>query len=152
VRRPSLIASILAGVVLFLVISALLARAFSVGGAEQSAIGDLLRAEARGDASAVEGLIAHCRTAPGCPARARAVAAGLRHPGAVSVIQIQGTPSFTLGSGGSLARVAWLAGSSLPRVQCVRVHHSGNIFAGFTITLRRVSRRIASDADCPRTF
>ncbi len=52
-RRLYLFSLIGAGVVLFLVISALLARAFSVGGAEDSALTDLVTAEALGDPAAV---------------------------------------------------------------------------------------------------
>ena len=49
-RRSYLLALVAFGVVVVLVVSALLARAFSVDSAEQSAITGLLQAEARGDA------------------------------------------------------------------------------------------------------
>ena len=48
--------------------------------------------------------------------------------------------------------MAWVAGNSLPRVQCLRVRHAGSVVQGFTIELLVVSRRIASDADCPSHF
>jgi hypothetical protein len=48
--------------------------------------------------------------------------------------------------------VAWVAGNSLPRVQCLHVRHAGSVIQGFTIQLLVVSRRIASDADCPKRF
>jgi len=44
VRRPRLIASIAVGLIVFLAISALLARVFSADGAERSAITSLLQA------------------------------------------------------------------------------------------------------------
>jgi hypothetical protein len=50
------------------------------------------------------------------------------------------------------ARVAWLVGSSLPIVQCVRVRHAGDVLGGFRIELLAVSRRIKSDAACPAHF
>ena len=50
------------------------------------------------------------------------------------------------------ARVAWLVGSSLPIVQCVRVRHAGDVLQGFRIELLRLSLRIKSDADCPARF
>lgn len=50
------------------------------------------------------------------------------------------------------ARVAWVAGNSLPRVQCLAVRHAGSVFSGFTVELLVVSRRIASGADCPKHF
>jgi hypothetical protein len=147
-----MIALIVIGIVLFLVISALLARAFSVGGAEDAAITDLVKAEARGDTAQVISLISGCRSDPACRARAAAVSAALRRPGAVSVAQIQPSSSFSLGPTLGTARVAWLAGSSLPRTQCLRVRHTGNVLQGFTVELLEVSARIKTDGDCPTHF
>ena len=55
------------GVVVFLVISALLARALSVDGAERNAITGLVKSEARGDAAGMAALIQGCG-ASFCPA------------------------------------------------------------------------------------
>lgn len=143
---------IVAAVIVFLVISALLARAFSVGGAEDSALTALVRAEARGDPAGVVALISGCATSPGCRARATAVATSLRHPGSVSIIQITQSSGFALGGTLGTARVAWLVGSSLPRVQCARVRHTGDVLSGFQVELLKVSVRIHSNADCPSHF
>ncbi len=144
--------AILGAIAVFLVLSALLARAFSVGGAEDSAITDLVRAEARGDPAAVVAAISGCSGSPACRARAGAVTAALRHPGEVQIAEINPSTGFALGSTVGTARVAWLAGGSLPRVQCVRVAHTGNVLAGFEIQLLKVSIRIRSDADCPSRY
>ena len=53
-RRPRLLALIVIGVVAFLVISALLARALSADGAERSAVTTLVQAEARGDIASAQ--------------------------------------------------------------------------------------------------
>ncbi len=151
-RRPYILLLIAVGVIVFLAISALLARAFSVGGAEDAALTALVRAEARGDTSGVISLIPGCRTDPGCQSRAAAVAASLRRPGSVSIIQITPSSGFALAGTLGTARVAWLVGSSLPRVQCVRVRHTGNVLSGFQVRLLRVSVRIRSNADCPSHF
>jgi hypothetical protein len=151
-RRASLIGLIVGGVALFLVVSALLARALSVGGAENSAITDLVRAEARGDRTAVVAAIAGCRADPSCQDRATAVTSALRRAGGVQIIEINGSTGFTLGSTAGVARVAWLAGDSLPRVQCVRVRNTGNVLTGFSIQLLKVSVRIRSNDDCPSRF
>jgi hypothetical protein len=151
-RRPYVIASILVGVLLFLVISALLARAFSVGGAEDAAITDLVKAEARGDTAAVISLISGCRASVSCRERAAADTAALRRPGAVSIAEVNASSNFSLGSTMGTARVAWIAGTSLPRVQCLRVRHAGNVIQGFTIQLLKLSVRIRSNADCPSRF
>jgi hypothetical protein len=151
-RRRSIIALIAVGVVVFLFVSALLARAFSVGGAEDSAITALVRDEARGDRAAVIADINNCNRSAACQARATEVATALKRRGGVQIIQIQSSAGFSLGSTLGTARVAWLVGGSLPRVQCVRVRHAGNVFSGFHVELLKVSVRIRSNADCPSHF
>ncbi|MFL5859295.1 MAG: hypothetical protein ACJ780_00715 [Solirubrobacteraceae bacterium] len=152
VRRRYVIAAIGAGLVLFLVVRALLARAFNVGDAENAAITALVQAEARGDSAEVISLISHCRSSATCRARAVEVTAALRHPGKVAIAEINPSSTFSIGSTQGTARVAWVAGSSRPRVQCLHVRHAGSVVQGFTIELLKVSRRIASDADCPGRF
>ncbi len=151
-RRRPIIAAIGLAVVLFVVISALLARAFNVGDAESAAITTLVQAEARGDTAEVISLITGCKTSAACRARATVNAAALRHPGKVSIAEINPSSTFSITSTLGTARVAWVAGDSLPRVQCLRVRHAGSVIQGFTIQLLVVSRRIRSDADCPGRF
>ncbi len=151
-RRAYILSLIGAGLILFLVLSALLTRGLSVGSAEDSAITDLVKAEASGDPHAVIADLSGCRSNPACEARAAQVAAALRRPGPVSIIQIQPSSGFSLGATLGTARVAWLVGGSLPRVQCVRVRHAGNVLAGFEVALLQVSVRIRTDAGCPSHF
>lgn len=151
-RRRKIVSLIVAGVALFLVLSALLARSLSVGGAEDSAIADLIKAEARGDLNGVLGLVDGCRHVAACRARAATNVRALTRAGTVSVIQIQPSAGFSPTSTVGTARVAWLVGSSLPRVQCVQVRRAGNLLKGFTIQLLRVSVRIKSNTACPRSY
>jgi hypothetical protein len=151
VRRVYFIA-IAVAVLVFLGISALLARVLSANSAEQDAITALVTAEARGDRQTIIADIAGCRSIPACRRRAGEVAAALRHSGAVSVIQIQPSTSFSLAGTSGTARVAWSAGGSLPIVQCVRVRRTGNPVSGLHVELREVSRRIKSDTACPARF
>jgi hypothetical protein len=151
-RRVTLIGLIVAGVVAFLVISALLARALSVGGAEDSAITALVRTEARGNANAVVAEISDCARQAACRTRAAQDAAALKRPGNVQIIEINESAGFSLGSTLGTARVAWLVGGSLPRVQCVRVRRAGNVLSGYRVKLLEVSLRIRSSADCPNRY
>jgi hypothetical protein len=151
-RRRNVLLLIVTGVVVFLLVSALLARALSVGGAEDSAITSMIRAEAKGDVPALQSAITGCRADAACQARAVENASSLKRPGSVSIIQIQPSAGFSLSSTVGTARVAWLAGSSLPIVQCVRVRHAGNVLEGFKVELLVVSRRIKTDGDCPSRF
>jgi hypothetical protein len=146
------IVGIVVAIILFLVISALLARVFSANGAEQSAITSLVQAEAKGDVDAILGAIVGCRTDPSCRRTAAVDAAALKHTGAVSIIQLQPSTSFSLGGTEGTARVAWNAGGSLPIVQCVKVRRAGNPISGLQVELLEVSRRIASDAACPAHY
>lgn len=148
-RRATVIALILAGVAVFLIISALLARAFSVSGAEDSAITALVRAEARGDQAGVVAAVSGCGQRVACRVRAAANATALKRAGAVQIVQIQHSAGFSLGSTLGTARVAWLAGRSLPIVQCVRVRRGGSVLAGYRVELLEVSARIRTNADCP---
>jgi hypothetical protein len=151
-RRRLIIALILFGVLVFLAIATVVTRAFNVGDAENAAITSLVQAEARGDTAGVIALITGCQANPACRARAAANTAALRHAGKVSIAEINPSSTFSISSTAGTARVAWVAGDSLPRVQCLRVRHAGSVIQGFTIRLLVVSRRIASDADCPTRF
>jgi hypothetical protein len=151
-RRRYVIATIVVGVVLFLFISVLLARAFNAGDAEDAAITTLVQAEARGDTAKVISMITGCRDSAPCRARAATNTSLLRHPGKVAIAEINPSSTFSVATTEGTARVAWVAGNSLPRVQCLRVRHAGSVLQGFTIELLVLSRRIASDADCPSHF
>ena len=151
-RRRQMIALVALGLVVFLAVSALLARVLSADGAERSAITTLIQAEARGDQQAMLNQIDACRASPACQARVQANIASLRHAGQVSIIQVQPSAGFSLGSTLGTARVAWNVASSLPIVQCVRVRRAGDALQGLQIQLLSISARIKSDAACPQRF
>jgi hypothetical protein len=148
-RRPRLLALIVIGVIAFLVISALLARALSVDGAERSAVTSLVQAEARGDIGAAQRQIERCNVTPGCRAQITSNVATLRRPGAVTVLQLEASAGFTLGSTLGTARVAFRIGDSNPIVQCVRVRRAGNVLSGLQIELLSVGAPLKGDATCP---
>ena len=137
---------------LFLAISALLARVFSVDGAERTAITALVSAEARGDATTMAQRIYHCRRSSSCLARVAYDAALLKRPGAVLILELNTSAGFSLGSTLGTARVAWRAGGSLPIVQCLRVRRAGNAISGLRVELLEMSARIPSANDCPARY
>jgi hypothetical protein len=139
--------------VVFLLISALLARIFSADSAERTAIINVLEDQARGDTSAVISRIQGCASSASCRARAAVNASQLRGSGQISVLTLQtAAGGFSLGSTEGVARVAWRIGSGLPIVQCVRVRRAGNLISGLHIELLAVSKRIPSESDCPTSF
>lgn len=151
-RRARLLLLIALGLVVFLAISAVLARVFSVDDAERAAITTLVKAEARGDPSAMRAQIQGCSASAGCRARVAQDAAALRRSGAVLILQLNSSAGFSLGSTVGTARVAWRAGTALPIVQCVRVRRAGNALTGLRVELLVLSLRIKTGADCPARY
>ena len=151
-RRRLYLAGIILALLVFLVISAVLARVLSIDGTERTAITLLVKDEAAGNQSAMTSRITGCAGNAACHARVATDAARLRRSGAISILQLQPSAGFSLTSTVGTARVAWRAGSSLPVVQCVRVRRAGDALTGFHVELLRLSRRIASDANCPRRY
>jgi hypothetical protein len=148
--RRSYIALIALAVIVFLGISALLARVLSADGAERSAITALIEAEARGDQAGMIERIQDCGDTSSCVARVARDIATLKHAGSVSIIQLQPSAGFSLTSTLGTARVAWNVGGSLPIVQCVRVRRAGNALSGLRIELLAITARLPGSANCPR--
>jgi len=148
-RRPLRILIVLVGLVLFLAISAALARVLNANGAEQSAIVSLLRAQARGDAAAMIARIDGCARRPACVADAHRTATRLRSPGPLTLVRLDASTSFSLGGHDGVARVVWKTPARTTVVQCVAVHRGGGVIGGLSIELRALSRPIGHEAACP---
>ena len=137
---------------LFLLISALLARAFSVDGAERSAVTELVRAQARGDRAGMVSRITGCGASAACQARVAQNAAALKLPGPVAILQLTPSAGFSLGGSVGSARLAWKVPSSRPIVQCVRVRRDGDVLQGIRVELLAITTRLPSDSTCPQSF
>lgn len=148
-RRRRRITLIAIAAVLFLAISAFLARYLSTDNVERDADLALLQAEARGDAHGLIARIHGCAADPGCVTLQRSNAARLRRPGPVKILQLisatANAPSTTTGT----TRIAWTVIGRLPVVQCIRVHRSGNALTGMSVTLLALSAPIANTGVCP---
>lgn len=137
-----------AGVVLFLAISALLARFLSAENAERDDILAVLQAQARGDAPLELALLDGCRASPSCAATVSASAVRLRRPGEVKLLSIKSPTAYSLTGATGTTRVAWTVIGRLPVVQCVLVRRSGSFLSGIEIALLSLSAPIAGEADC----
>lgn len=151
-RRRRVLALIALGIVVFVLISGLLARAFSADGAERSAVTSLVQAEARGNAGTAADHLERCAANPGCRARLAAITAAIKRPGDVSVLQLETSTSFSLGGTVGTARIAFRVGDSLPIVQCVRVRRAGSVFSGLRVELLAITPPMKGDASCPARF
>lgn len=144
-RRLSLLAL---AVVVFLVISGLLARFLNVENTERSDILSVLQAQAAGDDQRVIGLLSGCRGRPECVANAQANAARLRREGAVKILLLQSHTAYSLTGATGRTRVAWTVIGRLPVVQCVLVRRTGNAVTGLSVTLLDLSPPISNTGTC----
>ena len=144
-RRLLLIA---AGVVLFLVISGVLARFLNVENTERDDILTVLEAQAAGNPQKVISLLKGCSSRPACVATQQRNAAQLKRPGDVKLLLVTSHTSYALTTATGVTRVAWTVIGRLPVVQCVRVRRAGNALTGLSVTLLDLSAPISNTGVC----
>jgi hypothetical protein len=67
----------------------------------------------------------------------------------VKILAYSSSTSYALGHAEGPTRVAWtIVNRQLPIVQCVQVERTGNVLAGTTINLRRLSVPIDRQGTC----
>lgn len=155
-RRPTLrltpkrVALLAVALVVFLAISALLARFLSAENVERDADLALIQAEARGDVGAMLDQLHGCRAEPACVASVKANAADprTRRRGAVKILLLQSHTAYSLTGASGRTRLAWTVIGTLPVVQCVGVRRTGNFLTGIKIALVSLSAPIPNEADC----
>jgi hypothetical protein len=141
--RPAL----LAGLIVFLAISALLARWLALENVERSAVLVVLQAQARGDAAAMLEHLHPCSSS--CRADAIADARRLKRPGQIQILAYQSATAYSVTTSVGFTRVAWKSSvGRLPVVQCVKVERKGNALSGISILLLGVSQPIPDTSDC----
>lgn len=148
VSRPVRIGLIVVGVVVFLVVSAGVARVLGANSSERSAVVHLVEAQARGDERAVLAGIEHCREQAACRTRVEQTVARLRKPGRVEVLRYDASTRLALGDHVGEARIAWRIGEGLPIVQCARVHRVGGPFSAVKIEILALTAPIDREGSC----
>jgi hypothetical protein len=138
------------GVLLFLAISALLARWLQVENVERDDDVALIEAETKGSVQGMLADLSGCRQSPSCVAQVKANAANprLRRKGSVKVLQLQSPTAYSLTGASGKTRLAWTVIGKLPVVQCVEVRRSGNALKGIDVSLLALSAPIQNEADC----
>ncbi len=135
------------GVIVFLAISAVLARWLSLENLERDDVLTVIRAEARGDVAAMLSQLSGCERR--CRENVAIDARRLKRRGSVQILAYQSQTSYSLFSSTGDTRVAWKSSLGvLPVVQCVKVVRKGNVISGLTVTLASVSLQIPDTADC----
>jgi hypothetical protein len=145
VKRAALI---VLGVLLFLVISGLLARFLSVENVERDDDLALVQAQVRGDVNGMLDQLHGCRASPACVATVRANASSLRRAGAVKILSLKSPTAYTITGATGKTRLAWTVIGRLPVVQCVEVRRTGSFLEGIKVTLLSLSAPIPNEADC----
>jgi len=145
VKRPVLIA---VAVIAVLGVSFLVARWLNSDTVERGAVTKLLEAQARGDASAMLRRLKDCDD-PTCAATVRRNATRLRAPGELKIALYQSQTAHALSARTRFTRVVWFTPGRLTTVQCVLVQRTGNLFAGTTVSLLRVTAPIGRESSCP---
>lgn len=139
---------IVLGVLLFLAISAGLARFLSVENVERDDEAALLTAQRRGDVGAMLDKLHGCRASRSCLATVRANAASLRGPGEAKILSLKSPTAYSVAGATGTTRLAWEVIGQRPVVQCVAVRRTGNALTGIDIELVSISAPIANSADC----
>jgi hypothetical protein len=149
-RRLKRIALIALGVIVFFLLSGVLARFLTVENLERDKDLELVQAEARGDVPAMIGLLSGCRKRPACVAQVRGIDANsrVRRPGAIKILDLESNTAYSLTGATGKTRLAWTVIGTLPVVQCVEVRRSGNFLTGVNVSLLAISPPIQNEADC----
>jgi hypothetical protein len=150
VATPRRIAVLCVVVVVFLALSALLARWLQVENTERDDDIALIESEIRGDAQGMVDQLSGCRAESSCVALAKRNAANprLRREGEVKILQLQSPTAYSLGGATGKTRLAWTVIGKLPVVQCVDVRRTGNAIGGVHVRLIGLSAPIQNEADC----
>jgi hypothetical protein len=135
-------------VLLFLVISGLLARFLSTENSERDGILSLLNAQVKGDERGLVDQISGCAQSATCRATEQANARRLRRNGSVKILTLKSSTAYALTSKTGKTRVAWTVIGGLPVVQCVLVRRRGNALKGMSLSMLALSAPIANTADC----
>jgi hypothetical protein len=146
--RGRRLALIVLGVVLFLVISGLLARFFSTENTERDDILAVLRAEAVGNERGMLSQLSGCVGRPKCVAVVKSNAASLHRRGSVKILTLTSSNNHSLTASTGVTRVAWTVIGHLPTVQCVTIKRTGNFFTGISVALLSIGAPISNEADC----
>jgi hypothetical protein len=136
------------GVLLFLAISGLLARFLSTENVERDDLLAVLKAQAAGDPRGMLDRLSGCHVGTSCAATVQANAGRLRRPGAVKILTLKSSTSYSLTASSGKTRVAWTVIGRLPVVQCAQVRRTGDLLRGISVTLLSLSPPISNTGVC----
>lgn len=145
-------AVIVLAVLLVLAGSVVVARWINNDTVERARVVELLRDQLRGDVPGMLRRLEECEDAA-CVAVVRANARRLRRAAELKVALYQSQTAHALRSRTKFTRVVWFPSGreAQTTVQCVLVRRAGNVFAGMTVSLLRVTAPIGRESSCPQS-
>lgn len=139
---------IVVAVVGFLAITVLATRWLGNDTAERADVERLLQAQLDGDPNAMLDIL-RCPDEP-CRDLVRGNAARLRAPGELKIALYQSQTAHALASRTRTTRVVWFTRPDETVVQCVLVRRQGNVLAGTSVSLLRLSAPLIDrESGCP---
>ncbi|HEX4483036.1 MAG TPA: hypothetical protein VH081_04565 [Solirubrobacteraceae bacterium] len=149
-RRGRRLLLIAIGVLVFLVISGLLARFLTTDNLEREDDLALIQAEARGDSKAMLDKLSACRERAVCVADVQRSVSDprLRRPGAVKILSLTAATANSPTGATGKTRLAWTVLGEDPIVQCIDVRRTGNALTGVSVKLLSISAPIENEGDC----
>ncbi len=122
--------------VVFLVLSAMLARFLSTENVERDDVLAALEAETSGNERALFSQLSGCRATPRACRRQVELEPDLRRTGAIKIVSLTSATAYSLTGATGHTRVAWVVLGRLPVVQCVNVKRTGSFLHGHLGSLR----------------
>lgn len=142
------IVPILLVLVVFLVLSAMLARFLSTENVERDDVLAALEAETTGNERALFSELSGCRAVPDCVSDVRWNTTRLPRHGSIKIVSLTSATAYSLGGATGHTRVAWVVIGQLPVVQCLNVRRTGSFFTGISVSLLALSKPIPNEGNC----
>ena len=145
-KRPLIIVAVL----VLVAASFVVARWINNDTVERARVVELLRAQLRGDAAEMLRRLDDCGD-PACVEVVSDNARRLRRDAELKVALYQSQTAHALRSRTKFTRVVWFpaGGEAQTTVQCVLVRRTGNVLAGMTVSLLRITAPIGRESSCP---
>lgn len=134
--------------VVFLVLSAMLARFLSTENIERDDVLGALEAETAGNERGLFSQLKGCRSIPRCVSDVEWNTTHLRRGGSIKIVSLTSATAYTLTGATGHTRVAWVVLGHLPVVQCATVKRTGNFLAGISVSLLVLSKPIPNEGNC----
>jgi hypothetical protein len=142
------IVPILLVLVVFLLLSAMLARFLSTENVERDDVLAALEAETSGNEQVLFSQLSGCRTIPRCVSDVKWNSTNLRRHGQVKIVSLTSATAYSLSGATGHTRVAWVVLGALPVVQCATVRRTGSFLTGISVSLLVLSKPIPNEGNC----